>query len=271
MGKNKINTTTVVKKACREETNISSARKACGLHCIRINDFSVKFGKDTILEHVNLHIHCGNLTTIIGKNGAGKSTLVKAILGEVSHTGTIEFQDISNNEFQDLKIGYVPQQLNIAKNMPTSVYDLFAGFIGRKPICFFKSKKTYGMIKKQLDVFEVGELIDKPVCDLSGGQLQRVLLSIATYPIPSLLILDEPVSGMDHNGMELFYKNIDYLRKNYDLAIILISHDLEYVERYADKVVLLDKTIIKEGTPKEVFKSQPFKEVFGERRGTQWN
>lgn len=267
----RINTTAVVKKVKIEGRNHFDTRKACGLHCIRINDFGVKFGKDTILEHVNLHIHCGNLTTIIGKNGAGKSTLVKAILGEVPHTGTIAFRDISNNEFQDLQIGYVPQHLNIAKNTPTSVYDLFAGFVSKSPICFIKSKKTYQIIKEQLEVFEVGELIDKPVCDLSGGQLQRVLLSIATYPIPNLLILDEPVSGIDHNGMELFYKNINYLKKNYDLSIILISHDLDYVEKYADKVILLDKTIIKEGTPKEVFSSQPFKEVFGERRGTQWN
>lgn len=238
--------------------------KACGLHCIKMNDFGVKFGNDTIIENVNLHIHCGNLTAIIGKNGAGKSTLVKAILGEVKHTGTIEFKDMKNQCFADLKIGYVPQHLNIEKNTPTSVYDLFAGFISRIPVFLRKSKKVYGMIQEQLKRFEAEELIDKAVCDLSGGELQRVLLSIATYPIPNLLLLDEPISGIDHNGMELFYRNIDYLKKNYDLAMILISHDLEYVAKYADHVILLDKTIRKEGTPKIVFESKEFQEVFGE-------
>ena len=105
--------------------------------------------------------------------------------------------------------------------------------------------------------------MDKAVCDLSGGELQRVLLSLATYKAPNLLILDEPVSGMDHNGMELFYHNIDFLKREYDLAIILISHDLEYVARYSDRVVLLNQTIVKEGTPKEVFRSEAFKETFG--------
>jgi len=110
----------------------------------------------------------------------------------------------------------------------------------------------------------VEDLIDKPVCDLSGGQLQRVLLSVATLPTPNLLILDEPVSGIDRNGMELFYKNIDYLKKNDDLAIILVSHDLKFVEKYADRVVLLNKTIQKAGKPKEVFQSEAFIQEFGE-------
>ncbi len=235
----------------------------CGFHCIKIKDFAVTVGDDTILEDINLHIHCGQLTTVIGKNGAGKSTLIKAILNEIPHEGTIEFRDIKNNAFQDLKIGYVPQHLNIAKNTPTSVYDLFASYITNIPVFFRKSKKVYEKIENQLAQFEAAELIDKAVCDLSGGELQRVLLSLATMPVPNLLILDEPVSGIDKNGMELFYKQIDHLKRNYDLSVILVSHDLEYVEKYSDHVILLDKTIIKEGKPKEVFQSEEFKEAFG--------
>ena len=79
---------------------------------------------------------------------------------------------------------------------------------------------------------------------------------------PDLLVLDEPASAIDKNGLDLFYKNIAHLKKNFDLAVILISHDLEYVKAYADKVVLLDRTIIKSGTPKEVFGSDEYKEVF---------
>lgn len=101
------------------------------------------------------------------------------------------------------------------------------------------------------------------VCNLSGGQLQRVLLSMAVMDEPNLLLLDEPVSGIDQNGMELFYRTMDYLKKNFDLAIILISHDLDYVAKYADKVLLLDKTILKQGTPKEVYASKEFGRIFG--------
>lgn len=252
-------------------------KRACGTHCIKIQDIGVKFGAQVVLEHVNLHIHCGKLTAVIGRNGAGKSTLIKAILGEIPHTGKVEFHHgghfcgeaetpNTNSKSEKLKIGYVPQFLNIAKNTPTSVYDLFASCISNKPVFLFKSKKYYEVIKKQLQFFEAEDLIDKAVCDLSGGELQRVLLSIATLPIPNLLLLDEPVSGIDQNGMDLFYKNIVNLKEHYDLAAILISHDLEYVAKYADYVVLLDRCILKEGTPREVFFSKEFKSVFGNAR-----
>ena len=85
--------------------------------------------------------------------------------------------------------------------------------------------------RKPLRIFEVEDLIDRQVCNLSGGQLQRVLLSMAIMDEPNLLLLDEPVSGIDQNGMELFYRTMDYLKKNFDLAIILISHDLDYVAK----------------------------------------
>ena len=241
-----------------------SKTAACGLHCIKMKDIGVKVGNTQIIEHVNLHIHCGKITVVIGKNGAGKSTLIKAIVGELKHEGTIEFKMVSSDEEKDMRIGYVPQHLNISKNTPTSVYDLFAGYISRIPVFLYKSKRLYQKIYDQLSFFEAQDLIDKAVCDLSGGELQRVLLSIATMPVPNLMLLDEPVSGIDHNGMELFYRNIDKLRKNYDLAIILVSHDFEFVKKYADYVILLDKTIVKEGTPKEVLTSKEFQEIFGE-------
>jgi ABC-type Mn2+/Zn2+ transport system ATPase subunit len=240
--------------------------KTCGFHCIKIKKFGVKIANTIILEDINLHIHCGQLTAIIGRNGAGKSTLLKAILNEIKHEGSIEFKDIKNNAFEDLKIGYVPQHINIAKNSPTSVYDLFCSFISDIPVFLFKNKKVYEKIKEQLRIFNADSLIDKVVCDLSGGELQRVLLSIATLPTPNLLILDEPASGIDQNGLGLFYKNIENLKNNYDLAVILVSHDLEYVEKYADHVVLLDKTIIKEGKANYVFQSEEFIKTFGKGR-----
>ena len=243
--------------------NITTGQTApCGLHCIKMNDIGVRVGKTTLIEHINLHIHCGKLTVIIGRNGAGKSTLIKSILGEIHHEGNIEFRDMRNNSMADLRIGYVPQYLNIDRNSPTSVYDMFAGYISRTPVFFKKSSKVYAIVKERLAMFEAQELIDKQVGDLSGGELQRVLLSIACSPVPNLLLLDEPVSGIDKNGMELFYETVNRLKKQYDMAMILVSHDFEFVEKYADYVILLDKTIIKEGSPQVVFNSNEFKEVF---------
>lgn len=238
-------------------------RPPCGLHCIKMRDIGVKVGREVIIEHVNLHIHCGRLTVIIGRNGAGKSTLIKAVLGEVRHSGTIEFRDMGNRSVQDLRIGYVPQHLNIEKNTPTSVYDMFASYISNIPVFFRKSRRLEQKIRDSLELFEAQDLVGKQLCDLSGGELQRVLLSIACEPVPNLLLLDEPVSGIDQNGMELFYHNLAMLKKNYDLAMVLVSHDLDFVARYADNVILLDRTVLKEGTPKQVFASAAFKEIFG--------
>ncbi len=237
--------------------------KACGLHCTKINHIGVKFGKDVILKDINIHVHCGELTVIIGRNGAGKSTLLKAILGEIEHTGNITFVDQKDNIAEKIKIGYVPQKLNIEKHMPTTVYDMFASCISKVPVFLKKDKKIYEEIKEHLKIFGADMLIDKSMGDLSGGELQRVLIAIATKPTPNLLILDEPVSGIDKNGTKDFYKIINKLKTEYDMSIILVSHDLELANKYADKVILLDRTVIKEGTPKEVFNSLEFKNRFG--------
>lgn len=236
---------------------------ACGLHCLQMKNICVRDGAQTIIEDVNLHIHCGKITVIIGKNGAGKSTLIKAILGEVKHEGRIEFMDLKNQTIQNLQIGYVPQYINVEKNSPISVYDMFASYISNAPVFLRKNPKLFQKIRQQLTIFEAQELIDKRACDLSGGELQRVLLSIAVTPVPNLLLLDEPVSGIDRNGMSLFYHNIGKLKTHYDLAMIIVSHDFEFVKKYADHVILLDKTIVKEGSPAEVLESEEFHRAFG--------
>lgn len=237
--------------------------KPCGFHRVMIENLGVKAGNTTIIENLNLDIACGKLTVIIGKNGAGKSTLIKAILGEIPHEGKIEFRDLKDNTIGNLNIGYVPQQLNLEKNAPVSVYDLVAGYTSQVPVFFRKSKKLYQMIQERLALFDGAGLIDKQIGDLSGGELQRVLLAIACTPVPNLLILDEPVSGIDYNGRKLFYRIINELKLQYDMSIILVSHDLDLTKEYADSVVLLDKTILKEGSPKEVMESDEFKRVFG--------
>lgn len=253
----------VPKKPRKRINSFKLNQTACGLHCIQMKGISVRDGAQTIIENINLHIHCGKITAIIGKNGAGKTTLIKAILGEVKHEGTIEFTDLKDRSIGNLRVGYVPQYLNMEKNTPMSVYDLFAGYISSAPIFLKKNHKLYEKIKEQLSIFHAQDLIDKRACDLSGGELQRVLLSIAVTPIPNLLLLDEPVSGIDRNGMQLFYNNVDVLKKNYDLAMIIVSHDFDFVREYADHVILLDKTIIKEGNPAEVLDSEEFARLFG--------
>lgn len=233
-----------------------------GFCCTKIKNISVILGKKQILNNVNIHIHCGTLTVLIGKNGAGKSTLLKAVLGEVKHEGEISFSS-KNDGAKKIKIGYVPQKLNI-ENSPMTVYDMIASYTSNKPVFLYKHKRTYADIRRHLKDFGAETLIDRKVNALSGGELQRVLLALATMPYPDLLILDEPISGIDENGKKQFYQKINELKNTKDLAIILVSHDFEYVKEYADNVVLLDGGIIaEEGTPKKVFESATFKDSFG--------
>ena len=233
-------------------------------HCIKINNLSVSVGDEKVLDDVSLHMHCGELTVIIGQNGAGKSTLLRAILGQIPHEGNIEFKETKTGNISNvMKIGYVPQTLNIERELPMTVYDLFATFISKYPVWLPKSRKLYAKIREQLKLFSVEDCIDKQVGKLSGGQLQRVMLSIAVTPMPDLLILDEPVSGIDENGVRDFYRLVDEMKHKHDLAVLLVSHDLELVRKYADKVVLLDNTILCQGTPSEVFENDSFKKVFG--------
>ena len=234
----------------------------CGFCCTKIRGITVEAGNKKILDNVNLHIHCGTLNVLIGRNGAGKSTLLRAILGEIKHTGDILFKN-KDNDGKKIKIGYVPQKLNV-ENSPMTVYDMVASYTSNIPVFLRKDKKLYEEIKKHLEEFGAEELIDSKVSRLSGGELQRVMMAIATMPYPDLLILDEPISGMDKNGKEQFYSRINDLKKNHDLAIILVSHDFDYVKKYADKVIMLDKSIVAKGKPEEVFESKVFKETFGE-------
>jgi len=236
--------------------------RKCKLCCTEIKNFSVKKGNQVILENINLHLHCGDLTAVIGPNGAGKSTLLKAILGEVHHEGTLSFTDEKDRLTRKPTVGYVPQILDFDKTSPVTVRDLFNVTYSNFPIWLKRSKSAEEIAEEALEKVEATGLLDKKLGRLSGGELQRVMLALAITPMPDILLLDEPVSGVDHRGLKIFYDIVSGMRKKYDLTIIVISHDFEFVKKYADKVVLLDKTIKCVGKPNDVFKSDEFQELF---------
>ena len=237
----------------------------CGLHCLKISGIGVKAGEQTLLQDVNLHIHCGELTAVIGRNGAGKSTLLKAILGEIPHTGKVTFSGHNGTPTnRKPRIGYVPQALSVEHNTPVTVYDMLLSLTGRYPPFFPRRRKTAEAFRAHLKRFRADALLDQPIGRLSGGELQRVLLAVATLPTPDLLILDEPVSGVDQSGLSEFYQLLTDLQQQEDMVILLVSHDLSFVRRYADKVVLLDRSVRAVGTPDEVFATDAFRAAFPE-------
>jgi zinc transport system ATP-binding protein len=240
------------------------ANGKCGACCTKIEYFGVSYGKTEILKNVNLHIHCGELTAIIGPNGAGKSTLLKAILGEVKHTGTMTFLSCRDARKQHPVIGYVPQHFEFDTGLPVSVMDFFAACSSNMPVWIRSNLKIRDKLLKCLARVNAEYLADKRLGDLSGGELQRVMLALALEPIPDILLLDEPISGVDRKGIEFFYNTVSELRQKYDLSIILVSHDFDLVSRYADRVVLLYGTVECVGTPEQVFASEKARERFGE-------
>ena len=236
--------------------------------CLRIQDLSVRIGTDAILSDVNLHVHCGQMVALIGPNGAGKSTLVRAILGQLEYDGIIAFSAPGMRHRKMPRIGYVPQSPSFDAGDPVSVADLFACCLSRRPAFLGLSPAMRDKAMECLERVHGETLIDKRVGTLSGGELQRVLLALALEPLPNILILDEPLSGVDVEGQSGLMDMLDEIRKRYDLSILMITHDFGMLPTYADKVVLIDRTIVKKGTPAEVLGSEEFRNVFHRRGGT---
>lgn len=247
---------------CQERHPSQTTNHVC---CTKIQNLTVRGGSGYILEDVNLHIHCGELTAIIGRNGAGKTTLFRTLLGEIPHSGEIHFMKDSCACTSTPRFGYVPQQLSVDANSPVSVSDLVLASLSRRPVWLPRRKKDLELVEQVLATTKVARLASRRVCDLSGGEIQRVLLALAIHPVPDILLLDEPVSGIDRAGLAMFYQLVSDLRHTHDITILLISHDLDLVARHANKVVILDKTIAAEGLPQEVYMTQAFRDIFGEQ------
>lgn len=229
--------------------------------CLRIQNLSVVIGKNAILKDVNMHLHCGQIVALIGPNGAGKSTLLKAVLGEREYEGIISFS-VPGQRTRKPIIGYVPQSPIFDPGDPVTVADLFACCMNRRPVFLGIGKKVREHIITCLERVHGEDLIDKRVGTLSGGELQRVLLALALDPLPNILILDEPLSGVDVEGMETLMDMLDELRRDYDLSILMTTHDFTMLPRYADHVVLIDHAVISQGTPEDVLDSDGFRKVF---------
>ena len=236
--------------------------------CLRVQNLSVKIGDDRILQGVNFHLHCGQLMALIGPNGAGKSTFLKAVLGQQEYEGVIAFS-APGQRGKKPKIGYVPQSPSFDPGDPVSVADLFVCCMSRRPAFFGIRKSMRETVLECLDRVHGKDLIDKRVGTLSGGELQRVLLALALEPLPNILNLDEPLSGVDVEGQSDLMDMLDELRKTYDLSILMTTHDFSMLSRYADQVALIDRRILCMGTPSEVLESEEFQQTFHMKGGSK--
>lgn len=236
---------------------------SCALCHIDLDRITVRRGGQVLLQDVSMHIHCGQLTVLIGQNGAGKTTLIRALLGQLPHTGSIRHVDGRGLNIPHLRTGYVPQHLQFDREMPLTVQDFMAAALSRRPVWCGVGKKNRALVEEALASVSADGLADRPLGRCSGGELQRVLLALAMNPAPDLLVLDEPVSGIDRNGMKMFLDTLMDLKRKHHMAILLVSHDLRFVRDYADHVVLLDKSVLAQGSAADVFASPEFVSVFG--------
>ncbi len=242
-----------------------SCGQAC---CLRVEGLTVRSGDQTILKDVHVHVHCGEILTVVGPNGAGKTTLLRAILGQRQYQGTIRFERGAHGPQRPV-IGYVPQTPQFDPGDPVTVLDWFSIFLRRTPAFLPPGRQFRERVREILSRVDADHLLNSRMGRLSGGEMQRVLLALALEPAPHILILDEPVSGVDLAGKRLFYQELSQLRENYDLSVILITHDYDMIRRYADRVLLLNHRVLDEGTPDQVLRGAAFHEAFHLEKGDE--
>ena len=230
---------------------------------IEIENVSKRYGSVRALEDVSLRLEGSGILGLLGQTGAGNTTLIRALLGQLPHGGSIHHLDGQGRDIPHLRTGYVPQHLDFDKEMPLTVEDFLAAAFSRRPVWTGISKKTRAQVMEALAGVEAASIARHPLGRCSGGETQRVLLALATHPAPDLLVLDEPVSGVDQKGLQLFLDTVLRLKEKHHMAILLVSHDLRLVRKYADHVVLLDKTVLAQGSPADVFATPEFSAVFG--------
>lgn len=226
-------------------------------------DVSLGYEGHAVWEHLNLEVHSGEYLCIVGENGSGKSTLLKSLLGLLKPLrGTIELDP----SLRSGAIGYLPQQTRAQKDFPATVSEVvLSGFLSARGRRFFYTPAEKSRALMNLGKLGILELKDHCYRELSGGQQQRVLLARALCAANDLLILDEPVTGLDPASMQDLYKTLRYLNEREGMAIIMVTHDIENALREAKHILCVDRAGCFYGTVDEFLSSPAGKRFGGER------
>ncbi len=214
---------------------------------IALRDVSVRLGGHPALRNVDLDLSAAEIVTIVGPNGSGKSTLLRTIIGAVvPQSGRI-------TRAPGLRIGYVPQTLALNATLPMTVARVLSLPVWRRPDAVAVALAQAG----------VPDLAQRQLSELSGGQFQRVLLARALMDAPQVLLLDEPTQGLDQPGAAAFYRQIEQVRRDTGVAILMVSHELNVVMRASDRVICLNGHVCCHGTPEVVASDPEYRALFG--------
>ncbi len=221
---------------------------------LEIKNLKVELDNKIILNNINFELEKGDILAIIGPNGAGKTTLLKAILGLIPYKGEIKYKNDEVKKYLS-EISYVPQRFEFDKSIPLTVEEFLS--LTLKKIDKNKREDTV----KEIGIFN---LLNKKIGDLSGGELQRVLIAKAVMEGPELILLDEPTTGIDIEGEKKFYELIFHLNKDHKITIIFVSHEINIVYNFSNKVVCLNKDLLCFGPTEKVLTENTIKSLYGE-------
>jgi zinc transport system ATP-binding protein len=222
---------------------------------LEVKNLNVFYGANQVLRDVSFSVDEGKIVAIIGPNGGGKTTLFKAVLGAIPCSGQIIWH-------QKARIGYVPQRFDFDLTFPLTILELFLSRSSNKSF-WLPGPAIVNEIKSTLSHAGAGHLIYKRVGELSGGELQRVLIAYAIFGRPNILFFDEPTAGIDIEGEVTVYNLLRHLARELNLTILLISHDLNVIYEYVDEVFCLNKRLLCSGSPKKILTPNQLQELYG--------
>ncbi|MBI2639880.1 MAG: metal ABC transporter ATP-binding protein [Candidatus Sungbacteria bacterium] len=222
---------------------------------LKVENLFVTFNGEPILRDLSFSVKKGEALAVIGPNGAGKTVLFRALLGLLPFGGSVQWKD-------GVKIGYVPQKFLTDRTIPLTVKEFFLLKCSR---FWFPKKEFVDHLAHELTLVGLNkEVLSKPLGELSGGQLQRVIVSWALIDHPDVLLFDEPTTGIDIGAEETIYNIMHRLQDERSTTVILISHDLNVVYRYAQNVLCLNKDMVCFGSPADVLTPQGLSKLYGE-------
>jgi zinc transport system ATP-binding protein len=210
---------------------------------LEVDRLTVRRQREALLDDVTLRVRRGTLHVLMGPNGAGKSTLIAAVLAQLAFDGRIAMNWAGTGT-----IGYVPQTFAVDPTLPVTVADFLALTRQRRPVCLGITRSARVAIAGLLTRVGLSGLEQRPLAMLSGGELRRVLLAHAIDPEPELLILDEPTAGLDDTAVAILDDILLATKRSGKTTVLMVSHDLEQVRRVADRVTVLDRQVVVEGT-----------------------
>lgn len=220
---------------------------------ITCEDLTFGYDGNAVAEHIHFEVNKGDYLCIVGENGAGKSTLIKTLLHLLE---PLDGKIITGDGLKPYEIGYLPQQTVVQKGFPASVWEIvLSGTLSKCGKKLFFGKKEKQIAKENMQKMEIWELRNRCYRNLSGGQQQRVLLARALCATTKMLLLDEPVSGLDPKVTVEFYQLIEQLNQD-GIAVIMVSHDLQTSLKYASHILHLEKSRSFFGKKEEYLKSE---------------